>query len=72
VLFCHTDIQICSVKPIADNSNPIFNQARHVPEKIRSFYMVNDVKTFQFDRRLQKDSQDPENEFKVMATNHIK
>lgn len=65
-------IQICSVKPIpSQKKNLILSSA---PEKIRTFYRVNDVSQFQFDRRIQKlastDSSPPppedNNEFKYM------
>lgn len=61
-------IQICSVKPIP-KKNLVLGSA---PEKIRTFYRVNDVSQFQFDRRIQKltDSgpppSDDNNEFKYM------
>ncbi|CAL8073981.1 unnamed protein product [Orchesella dallaii] len=61
-------IQICSVKPIPQCIKNFLSSA---PEKIRTFYRVNDVSLFQFDRRIQKLNQDASpgddnNEFKYM------
>jgi len=36
-----------------------------VPEKIASFYQVNDVRRFQLDRPVHKGPVDKDNEFKV-------
>lgn len=60
---CIEVIQICNVKPIPEY-HPEFH-LRDVPEKIMRFYMVNDVRTFQFDRPVHKGPIDKENEFKV-------
>ncbi|GAB6029592.1 hypothetical protein CHUAL_005335 [Chamberlinius hualienensis] len=57
-------IQICNVRPIPEY-HPEFSN-RDVPEKILQFYMVNDVKTFQFDRPVHKGVVDKENEFKSL------
>lgn len=57
------DIQICNVKPIP-RLKPEFEN-RDIPEKIISYYLVNDVSSFQFDRPIQKGIVDKDNEFKV-------
>lgn len=57
------DIQICNVKPIP-KIKPEFEN-RDIPEKIISYYLVNDVSSFQFDRPVQKGQVDKDNEFKV-------
>lgn len=63
--FC-SDIQICNVKPISE-PNPLFEGVSpcDLPDKIASFYEVNDVRRFQFDRPIYKGPVDKENEFKV-------
>ncbi|KAJ1522281.1 hypothetical protein ONE63_002583 [Megalurothrips usitatus] len=60
-------IQICNVKPIPE-PNPLFDGSlpNEVPEKITSFYEVNDVRRFQFDRPIHKGTVDKENEFKSL------
>ncbi|XP_063227619.1 dedicator of cytokinesis protein 3 [Bacillus rossius redtenbacheri] len=58
-------IQICNVKPIPDD-NPIFSSGVDIPEKIASFYEVNDVCRFQLDRPVHKGPVDKENEFKSL------
>ncbi|XP_052125383.1 dedicator of cytokinesis protein 4 isoform X2 [Frankliniella occidentalis] len=62
-------IQICNVKPIPE-LNPVFSSEgalpSDIPEKITSFYEVNDVKRFQFDRPIHKGTVDKENEFKSL------
>jgi hypothetical protein len=53
------------VKPIPED-NPLFVEAgTDVPEKIASFYHVNDVRRFQLDRPVHKGPVDKDNEFKV-------
>ena len=60
-----SDIQICNVKPIPED-NPLFVEAgTDIPEKIASFYQVNDVRRFQLDRPVHKGPVDKDNEFKV-------
>ncbi|PSN57625.1 hypothetical protein C0J52_00521 [Blattella germanica] len=60
------DIQICNVKPIPED-NPLFMEAgTDIPEKIASFYQVNDVRKFQLDRPVHKGPVDKENEFKSL------
>ncbi|XP_042900639.2 dedicator of cytokinesis protein 3 isoform X2 [Parasteatoda tepidariorum] len=57
-------IQICNVKPIP-KTRPEFEN-RDIPEKIISYYLVNDVSSFQFDRPVQKGQIDKDNEFKSL------
>ncbi|KAG8186361.1 hypothetical protein JTE90_026781 [Oedothorax gibbosus] len=57
-------IQICNVKPIP-KVRPDFEN-RDIPEKIISYYLVNDVSSFQFDRPIQKGQVDKDNEFKSL------
>lgn len=59
------DIQICNVKPIPKIKPELEN--RDIPEKIISYYLVNDVSSFQFDRPVQKGQVDKDNEFKVLV-----
>lgn len=56
-------IQICSVKPIPKAREDFLGQA--VPEQVLSFYKVNDVCEFQFDRPFHRPQKDDSNEFKV-------
>ncbi|XP_033610429.1 dedicator of cytokinesis protein 3 isoform X2 [Cryptotermes secundus] len=59
-------IQICNVKPIPED-NPLFIEAgTDIPEKIASFYQVNDVRRFQLDRPVHKGPVDKDNEFKSL------
>lgn len=57
-------IQICNVKPIP-KLHPEF-EGHDIPDKILSYYLINDVKTFQFDRPMHKGQVDKENEFKSL------
>ncbi|KAI1296790.1 Dedicator of cytokinesis protein 4 [Halotydeus destructor] len=57
-------IQIVSAKPIAD-TRPEFD-GHEVPEKVTAYYLVNDVKTFVYDRPIHKGPMDKENEFKSL------
>lgn len=60
-------IQICNVKPIPEQ-NQLFEGviSSELPDKVRSFYEVNDVKRFQYDRPIHKGTVDKENEFKSL------
>jgi len=54
------------VKPIPED-NPLFVEAgTDIPEKIASFYQVNDVRRFQLDRPVHKGPVDKDNEFKSL------
>lgn len=57
-------IQICSVKPIPKAREDFLGQA--VPEQVLSFYKVNDVCEFQFDRPFHRPQKDDSNEFKTL------
>lgn len=58
-------LQINNVRPI---SNPVHlrTAAVPVPEHIASFYEVNDVSRFQYDRPIHKGTIDKDNEFKTL------
>lgn len=57
------------MKPIPED-NPLFVEAgTDIPEKIASFYQVNDVRRFQLDRPVHKGPVDKDNEFKVSTEN---
>lgn len=57
-------IQICNVKPLNEN-NVSFQGINDAPEKIASYYEVNDVCRFQLDRPVHRGPVDKDNEFKV-------
>lgn len=60
-------LQICNVKP---RSGGVLGktEGHKIPEKIRAFYLVNDVSGFQYDRRIEKEGAGvvDDNEFKSM------
>nr|CAD7460974.1 unnamed protein product [Timema tahoe] len=58
-------IQICNVKPLPEEST-LFGAGGDIPEKISSFYQVNDVRRFQLDRPVHKGTIDKDNEFKSL------
>ncbi|KAL0276946.1 UNVERIFIED_CONTAM: hypothetical protein PYX00_004401 [Menopon gallinae] len=58
-------IQISNVKPLSEG-NVIFQGIAEVPEKIASYYEINDVKRFQLDRPVHKGPVDKDNEFKSL------
>ncbi len=59
-------IQICNVKPIAKD-HPVFDtNSSKLLDNISSYYRVNDVCRFQFDRPVHKGVVDKENEFKSL------
>nr|CAD7417416.1 unnamed protein product [Timema poppensis] len=58
-------IQICNVKPLPEES-ALFGAGGDIPEKISSFYQVNDVRRFQLDRPVHKGTVDKDNEFKSL------
>ncbi|KAK6638497.1 hypothetical protein RUM43_006764 [Polyplax serrata] len=58
-------IQISNVKPLSEG-NELFQGVSEVPEKIASYYEVNDVKRFQLDRPIHKGPVDKDNEFKSL------
>ncbi|KAG0411435.1 hypothetical protein HPB47_011427 [Ixodes persulcatus] len=57
-------LQICSVKPLPER-RPEF-EGREVPDKVLNYYLVNDVRMFQFDRPIHKEPIDKDNEFKSL------
>lgn len=44
-------LQICNVKPKSLKGSEL----QKIPERIRCFYLVNEVSSFQFDRRIEKE-----------------
>nr|CAD7432042.1 unnamed protein product [Timema monikensis] len=63
-------IQICNVKPLPEES-ALFGAGGDIPEKISSFYQVNDVRRFQLDRPVHKGTVDKDNEFKTHMVCYI-
>ncbi|RMC00050.1 hypothetical protein DUI87_23460 [Hirundo rustica rustica] len=57
------DLQIYAVTPIPDNIDVL--QMDRVPDRIKSFYRVNNIRKFRYDRPFHKGPKDKENEFKV-------
>ena len=57
------DLQIYAVTPVPESVNVL--QMDRVPDRIKSFYRVNNVRRFRYDRPFHKGSKDRENEFKV-------
>lgn len=53
--------------PIPDNIDVL--QMDRVPDRIKSFYRVNNIRKFRYDRPFHKGPKDKENEFKVEAVN---
>lgn len=58
-----TDLQIYAVTPIPDCVDVL--QMDRVPDRVKSFYRVNNVRKFRYDRPFHKGPKDKENEFKV-------
>lgn len=61
------DLQIYAVTPIPDNIDVL--QMDRVPDRIKSFYRVNNIRKFRYDRPFHKGPKDKENEFKVQGAN---
>lgn len=59
----HQDLQIYTVTPVSDISD--VPQLERVPERIKSFYRINNVSRFHYDRPFHKVPKDRENEFRV-------
>ncbi|XP_078730963.1 dedicator of cytokinesis protein 3 isoform X3 [Lampetra fluviatilis] len=55
-------IQIFAVSPVPGVSEVLRNE--RIPERIKSFYRVNNICKFRYDRPLYKGTKDKENEFK--------
>ncbi|NXS68971.1 DOCK3 protein, partial [Pandion haliaetus] len=60
-------LQIYAVTPIPDNIDVL--QMDRVPDRIKSFYRVNNIRKFRYDRPFHKGPKDKENEFKVEVAN---
>lgn len=60
------DLQIYAVTPVSDISD--VPQLERVPERIKSFYRINNVSRFHYDRPFHKGPKDRENEFRVGPT----
>lgn len=58
-----SDLQIYAVTPIPDSQDVL--QRDGVPDNIKSFYKVNNIWRFRYDRPFHKGTKDKENEFKV-------
>lgn len=63
------DLQIYAVTPIPDNIDVL--QMDRVPDRIKSFYRVNNIRKFRYDRPFHKGPKDKENEFKVGLLNNV-
>ena len=57
------DLQIYAVTPVSDITDA--PQLERVPERIKSFYRINNVNRFHYDRPFHKGPKDRENEFRV-------
>ncbi|XP_034631616.1 dedicator of cytokinesis protein 3 [Trachemys scripta elegans] len=57
-------LQIYAVTPIPDNIDVL--QMERVPDRIKSFYRVNNIRKFRYDRPFHKGPKDKENEFKSL------
>lgn len=57
------DLQIYAVTPIPESQEVL--QRDGVPDNIKSFYKVNHIWKFRYDRPFHKGPKDKENEFKV-------
>lgn len=57
------DLQIYAVTPVSDISD--VPQLERVPERIKSFYRINNVSRFHYDRPFHKGPKDRDNEFRV-------
>lgn len=58
-----SDLQIYAVTPVPDSVSVL--QMDRVPDRIKSFYRVNNVRRFRYDRPFHKGPKDRDNEFKV-------
>uniref|UniRef100_A0A7N6AAR4 Dedicator of cytokinesis 3 n=1 Tax=Anabas testudineus TaxID=64144 RepID=A0A7N6AAR4_ANATE len=59
-----TNLQIYAVTPVPDSVGVL--QMDRVPDRIKSFYRVNNVRRFRYDRPFHKGSKDRDNEFKSL------
>lgn len=64
--FLILDLQIYAVTPIPESQEVL--QREGVPDNIKSFYKVNHIWKFRYDRPFHKGTKDKENEFKVLCS----
>lgn len=64
--FLIPDLQIYAVTPIPESQEVL--QREGVPDNIKSFYKVNHIWKFRYDRPFHKGTKDKENEFKVSCS----
>lgn len=65
ILQCDSQyLQIYAVTPIPENIDVL--QMDRVPDRIKSFYRVNNIRRFRYDRPFHKGPKDKENEFKSL------
>uniref|UniRef100_A0A671KHM7 Dedicator of cytokinesis protein 3-like n=1 Tax=Sinocyclocheilus anshuiensis TaxID=1608454 RepID=A0A671KHM7_9TELE len=57
-------LQIYAVTPVSENIDVL--QMDRVPDRIKSFYRVNNVRRFRYDRPFHKGPKDKDNEFKSL------
>uniref|UniRef100_A0A8C2IFD8 Dedicator of cytokinesis 3 n=1 Tax=Cyprinus carpio TaxID=7962 RepID=A0A8C2IFD8_CYPCA len=57
-------LQIYAVTPVSENMEVL--QMDRVPDRIKSFYRVNNVRRFRYDRPFHKGPKDKDNEFKSL------
>ncbi|KAG1701194.1 Dedicator of cytokinesis protein 3 [Nymphon striatum] len=57
-------IQICNVRPVPEELPEL--EGVDIPDKVLSYYLVNDVRKFLLDRPVHKGTIDKENEFKSL------
>ncbi|KAM7401548.1 hypothetical protein PAMP_016855 [Pampus punctatissimus] len=62
--YFHKDLQIYAVTPVPDSVTVL--QMDRVPDRIKSFYRVNNVRRFRYDRPFHKGPKDRDNEFKSL------
>ena len=62
------DLQIYAVTPIPESQEVL--QREGVPDNIKSFYKVNHIWKFRYDRPFHKGTKDKENEFKVLSNSY--
>lgn len=59
----YIDLQIYAVTPIPESQDVL--QREGIPDNIKSFYKVNHIWRFRYDRPFHKGTKDKDNEFKV-------
>lgn len=63
------DLQIYAVTPVPDHLAVL--QMERVPDRIKSFYRVNNLRRFRHDRPFHKGAKDRDNEFKVSSRSEV-